>query len=310
MSEPATQLSPIREQAAIERGLAMDATTFTAGNSVFSNGTAFQLAVKMADFLAHSTIIPESFRGNTGNCLIALDYAARLGVSVPALMQNMDVVKGRPSLRGSFLIGIVNSCGKFSDLDFEWKGERGTDAWGCRAVATRLSDGKVLQGTWIDMAMVKAEKWIDNAKWKNMPEQMFPYRAASFWSRVHASDVTLGLYESDEAADIAGGNGAVRVVGRSNGVGDLAERLKARGLGQPVIDLQPTPPADMDPATGEVPAPTAAEPMTTKWIKAALHLAETREQVIALGDAIASIPDDAERQECEVLYDERLVALA
>lgn len=291
MTDTAQQLSPLREAAAVERGLAMDATTFSAGNSVFSNGTAFQLAVKMADFLAHSTIIPDNFKGNTGNCLIALDYAARLNVSVPALMQNMDVVKGRPSLRGSFLIGLINTCPKFTDLDFEWKGDKGTDAWGCRAVATRLSDGKVLYGTWIDMAMVKAEKWIDNAKWKNMPEQMFPYRAASFWARVYAPDVTLGLYETDEAEDIPARR-PMRVVGNagaSEGVANLGAQLRARAE-QPILEHD-------------------AAPLTTKQIRAALHDADSLDAVNVLAAAIAEIPDDAERASCEELFDARVVAL-
>lgn len=66
-------------------------------------------------------------------------------------------------------------------------------------------------------------------------------------------------------------------------------------------------PAGTDTATGETPATVLK---TTKQIRAALHDATSRDEVMALGAAISQIPDDTERAECEELYDARLVALA
>lgn len=41
------------------------------------------------------------------------------------------------------------------------------------------------RGATIDWALVKAEGWDakSDSKWKSIPEQMFIYRAASFWGR-------------------------------------------------------------------------------------------------------------------------------
>ena len=307
MTQPAAQqiatVSPLREQAAIERGLAMDATSFEGIHSVFNNGTAFQLAVKMADMLANSTIMPEAYQGNPANCLIAIDYAARLRVSPVMLAQNMDVVKGRPGLRGTFLAGVINACPLFDRLKYEWRGTDkpgGTPSedFGCRAYATELSSGTVLYGAWIDWRMVVAEGWNTNKKWTGIREQMFIYRATSFWSRAYASDVTLGLYEADELHDI-GGHSTVRVVADKSDIAGLADRLKART--QQAIEHEPTSEA---PATEK-----PKEPLTTKQIRSALHDATTQAEVMALGAAISEIPDDAERGECEALYDDRLVAL-
>ena len=36
-----------------------------------------------------------------------------------------------------------------------------------------------------------------------MPGQMLRYRAASFWSRAYASDMSLGMYTQDEVRDFA-----------------------------------------------------------------------------------------------------------
>ncbi len=211
MTEPTQSiaLSPAREAASIERGLAMDATSFEGAHTVFSHGNAFNLAVKMASMLSDSTVIPAPYQGNPSNCLIAIDYAARLRVSPVMLMQNMDVVKGRPGLRGAFLIGLINACPLFSRIKFEWRGSpddgtgQPTADYGCRAYATEIETGDVLQGTWVDWAMVIGEGWdrdngTQKSKWNTLRDQMFQYRAASFWSRTNASDITLGLHTVEE----------------------------------------------------------------------------------------------------------------
>lgn len=230
--------SPAREQAMIERGLAMDNTSFEHGISVFSNGTAFQLGVRMAEQLAHSNFLPDAYRGNQGDCLVLIEYASRLRVPVIQLAQNMDVVKGRPGLRGTFLAGIINASPLFSRLKYEWRGNAGKDGkppsndYGCRAYATEAETSDVLYGTWIDWAMVTGEKWSSNQKWNTMREQMFMYRAASFWSRAHASDVTLGLYESEELHDAnpAPRSRAITHEGTTV-VDDFAARMEKRSAG-------------------------------------------------------------------------------
>jgi hypothetical protein len=53
--------------------------------------------------------------------------------------------------------------------------------------------------------MAKKEGWStkSGSKWLTMPGQMLRYRAASFWSRAYASDISLGMYTTDEVRDFA-----------------------------------------------------------------------------------------------------------
>lgn len=269
--------------------------------------SAFSLAVRQAKALTSSTLVPEAYRGdkNLGNAMIALEVANRIGASPIMVMQNLYVVHGRPSWSSTFLIATVNACGRFTPLRFEVVGlDPDAEDYRVRAVAKDKESGETCEGPWITWKMVKAEGWAGKtgSKWKTMPSLMFNYRAAAFWSRLYAPELSLGIHTAEEVQDFAD---RPQPVQRAD-VLDLQTKLEQRGA----IEHQPAPPADMDPATGEIPAPDQHEPMTTKQIKAALHLADTREQVIALGEAIASIPDDDERVQCEVLYDERLVALA
>ena len=174
--------------------------------SPFSGEAQFVSAQRIGNALCSSSLVPEIYRGsaNMGNVLIAMELSGRLGASVLAVMQNMHVIHGRPSLGSPFLIATVNQSGKFSPLRFRFSGTEGTDEWGCRAVAKDLKTGEELVGSCVSIAMAKAEGWHTKAgsKWKTMPEQMLQYRAAAFWTRAYAPEVSLGMVTRDEAEDM------------------------------------------------------------------------------------------------------------
>jgi hypothetical protein len=73
-------------------------------------------------------------------------------------------------------------------------------------VATDKESGQELKGEKITLEMARKEGWStkNGSKWLTMPGQMLRYRAASFWSRAYASDLSLGFYTQDEVRDFAG----------------------------------------------------------------------------------------------------------
>lgn len=173
--------------------------------SPFSGGDAFKAAREMALLLSESSMLPAPYQGpkGVGNCLIALELASRMGVSVFTITQNMDVIHGRPAFKATYIIGSINSSGRFSPLRFEYSGTPGTDARSCRCVATDKATGEVLEGTVVSIKMAKAEGWYSRSasKWPNMPDQMLSYRAGCFWQRLHCPQVTLGLQSKEEVED-------------------------------------------------------------------------------------------------------------
>jgi hypothetical protein len=158
----------------------------------------------MATLISRSDIIPAPYKGKPENCFIAVELAQRIGTSALAVMQNMVPIQGKPSWSSQFLISAVNGCGRFTPLRFEWVGTEGQDDWGCRAYATELNGGEKLTGTTVTMAMAKAEGWLSRAgsKWKTMPGQMLMYRAGSFWSRVYAPELAMGVLTTEEREDM------------------------------------------------------------------------------------------------------------
>lgn len=162
----------------------------------------FELAQRMATALSKSTLIPKEFQDNLPNCLIALEMAHRMGASPMMVMQNLYIVHGKPAWSSQFVIAAINSTGRFSPLRFDMKGEKDTRE--CYAWANELGTGERLEGPPVSMAMAKAEGWStkNGSKWQTLPELMLRYRAATFFGRLYAPEVLMGMKEESEVIDV------------------------------------------------------------------------------------------------------------
>ena len=166
----------------------------------------FVVMQRMGQMYSASTIIPDRFKNNIGDCVIAIDMAQRMGANPLMVMQNLYVVYGNPSFSSKFLVATINASGKFSTLDYEFKGSQGQDDWGCRVVAYDISDTERSNpkvGDWVDIKMAKDEGWFDKkgSKWRTMPALMLRYRAAAFWQRVYCPEISMGLITKEEYDD-------------------------------------------------------------------------------------------------------------
>ena len=169
----------------------------------FSSLQAFELTQRVAKMFATSTVVPDTFKGNIGNCAIALEMAARMGASPLMVMQNLDVIYGRPSWRAKFLIACFNQCGRFEALSYEFSGTKGKDDWTCVGISKDLSTGKPIRGPEISILMAKQEGWYDKkgSKWKTIPELMLRYRAGAWLINTTAPEISMGLLTDDEIRD-------------------------------------------------------------------------------------------------------------
>lgn len=170
----------------------------------FFNMDGFELMQRIAKAFAASDLVPKQYQGNLPNCMIALDMAQRIGANPLQVMQNLYVVHGTPGWSSKFLIATVNTCGRFSTMRYEWKGEPGEEGFGCRAWAIEKATGERLDGIWVTWKMVNAEGWANKngSKWRTMEDQMFIYRAAAFWQRAYAPELGMGLQTAEELQDV------------------------------------------------------------------------------------------------------------
>lgn len=177
-------------------------TDFSLG--IFGSSDNFTMATQMAKAFASSTIVPREYQGNWANGLVAIDMANRLKTSPLTVMQNLDVIQGRPAWRATFLIAMINSSGKYDiELQFEEENDKNGKPYACTCWTEK--DGRKVTGIRVTMDMAAAEGWVNKngSKWKTMPQVMLRYRAASFFSRMNCPELSNGLYTTEEAVEIA-----------------------------------------------------------------------------------------------------------
>lgn len=247
----------------------------------FNTVPGFELAQRRAGALAGSSVVPEAYRGPMGsqgycNTLIALELAHRLDFPVMLVMQNLSVVDGRPGWQGKFFIALIQSQRAFKDYAWEWKGEPGSDEYGARFFATRVSDGMKCVGQWVDVRLAKAEGWWSKksnsgkeySKWPTMTAQMLVYRSTAFWSAQWNPGATLGIRSVEEEID------ATRAEHQLTAPPPMVAPPPAT-----VVDVQAE---RLDAAAGELPPPAPTSDVFDE-LRRLLEAGNKREAIAAIG---------------------------
>ena len=179
--------------------------------SPFSNTDSFQNIFNIGKMFASSNLVPENYRNKPMDCTIAVDMANRMGVSPMMVMQNLYVVKGKPTWSGQACMSMIRGSKEFKNVRPIYTGERNTDTWGCYIQAEYRDTGEKIKGTEVTIAMAKQEGWYskkdkygnETSKWQSIPEQMLAYRAAAFFARVYIPNSLMGVYVEGESEDIS-----------------------------------------------------------------------------------------------------------
>ncbi len=167
------------------------------------------------------------------NCAVALNMAQRMGADPLMIMQNLHIIEGRPSWSSAFIIAAINSCGRYSSLRFvlskpsepvevtytatEWVKPAGGGKnrpnevtktvkvrhQTCVAWAIEKETGERLDSPEVSIQMAIDEGWLTKkgSKWQTIPELMLRYRCASFFGRLYAPELLMGLQTSEEVHD-------------------------------------------------------------------------------------------------------------
>lgn len=188
--------------------------------SVYDNLPAFEVAQRISKALAASTMVPELYRNNTSNCMIALEMAYKMNESVLTIMQNSSIIHGKLGMDAKFITARINQSGLFTRLKFKYEGEGETRS--CIAYA-KDADGDVLESVKITWKMAVLEGWTTKkgSKWLTMPDLMLSYRASTFFGRVHCPELLMGMQSQDELIDIG-----YEPVTKTNVIKDLNSKIE------------------------------------------------------------------------------------
>lgn len=180
------------------------------GLDVFSSPQKFNKLMKIGKEFATSFLVPENFKGKPMDCAIAVDMAQRAGLSPMMVMQNLYVVKGRPSWSGQACMALIRACPDFENVKVVYTGQESSDSWGCYITAINKKDKDLVKGPKITIGIAKKEGWYskidkygkETSKWQTMPELMLAYRAAAFFARIYVPNALMGFRVEGEIEDI------------------------------------------------------------------------------------------------------------
>ena len=153
-------------------------------------------AMKYAEIIAKSDLVPADYKGKPGNVLIAIQWGQEIGLKPLQALQNIAVINGRPSLWGDAVLSIVRASGLLEDFREDF--DQATFTATCSI--KRKGQPSPLARTFSKDDALKAGLW-DRNTWKNYPKRMAQLRARAFALRDGFADVIKGFAIAEEQQD-------------------------------------------------------------------------------------------------------------
>lgn len=156
-------------------------------------------AMKMAELLSNSTMVPASYRGKPGDVLVAIQMGAELGLAPLQALQNIASINGRPSVWGDAALALVQGHPAYVSHR-EWVDGEGKRRAGFCAITRRGSPEHVQRFSMEDAE--RAGLLGKQGPWKQYTDRMLVLRARGFALRDKFSDALRGIITAEEAQDM------------------------------------------------------------------------------------------------------------
>lgn len=152
-------------------------------------------AMRFADMLANSVLVPKDYVGKPGNCLVAIQWGMELGLQPMQAMQSIAVINGRPSLWGDAMLALVKAHPAFEWIKEECDGNVAT------CTIKRRGEPEVSQVFTLEDAK-RAGLTGKQGPWTQYPKRMLQMRARGFALRDAFPDALRGVISAEEARDL------------------------------------------------------------------------------------------------------------
>lgn len=195
--------------------------------SISLSPKSLEEAMRFADMLASSSIVPKDYLGKPGNCLVAIQWGYEIGLQPMQAMQSIAVINGRPSLWGDAMLALVKA-----HPAFEWIKES-ADANGATCTVKRRGEPEVSQTFTVEDAK-RAGLYGKAGPWQQYPKRMLQMRARGFALRDAFPDALRGVISAEEAHDAPPEKdmGAAEVVQPAEKPATRTEAIKGKLLGE------------------------------------------------------------------------------
>ena len=143
---------------------------------------------------AGQSILPDSYRGNPANVLIAVGLGASMGLSPAESLYRIAVIKGKPSASAELIAANVRKAGHRLRV----RGDETT----CTATIIRADDPDFPFEVTRDLAWAKSMGLDKNDNYRKQPGTMLQWRAITACARLACPEALYGVaYTPDELED-------------------------------------------------------------------------------------------------------------
>jgi len=261
--------------------------TLPAGKAGFSlTPQTLDEAMRFADTLSKSSLVPKDYQGNPGNCIIAMQWGGEIGLPPLQAMQSIAVINGRPSIWGDAMLALVRGSGLL-----EYIREEPTDT-GCTCTLKRRGEEEVVREFTVEDAK-KAGLYGKQGPWQQHPKRMMQMRARAFALRDVFTDVLRGVHIAEEARDLP----TEKDITAESSTVDGENKPKSRA------DKARAALADRRKEAVTVPAVDVAEVM------AAISQSDTMDALQAAAELAGKLTDEAEKKAARQKYADKLHAI-
>lgn len=151
-------------------------------------------AIRFAEILASSSIVPKEYQGSPGNVLVAVQWGMEIGLQPLQAMQNIAVINGRPSIWGDAALALVRGSGQLEQIVEECDGQTAT------CTVTRRGELPTVRSFTMEEAK-RAGLAGKQGPWTQYPRRMLQLRARAFALRDVFPDVLRGIGIAEEERD-------------------------------------------------------------------------------------------------------------
>ncbi len=195
-------------------------------------------ALKFADIMSKSDLVPKDFKDKPGNILVAIQKGLEIGLSPMAALESIAVINGRASLWGDALLGLVQVSPQY-----EWHNEaESTPTKGVCIVKRKGHEPHRVEFSIEDAK--RAGLLGKSGPWQQYTARMLTLRARAFALRDKFADVLKGLSMAEEALDIPQSQSqAVSAEVQPAAPPSLKDKLKARLEEPTAVIVEAVPPS-------------------------------------------------------------------
>jgi len=170
-------------------------TPYTESQSLVPPAAEIRELFKLSETLCSTNFVPDSFRGKPAETLAAILYGRELGIGPMQALQQINVIKGKPSASPELMRALVRRAGH-SIATIESTPET------CVLEGKRADDGTIERSTFT-IADARTAGLAGGGAWKTYPKAMLLARATSQLCRSLFADVISGIsYTPEELTSI------------------------------------------------------------------------------------------------------------